>query len=140
MEAPKSSIFGYSLTYALSRYEKFQELSAPEQAVLLQAAAKFENCYGSHFMSPDELAENLDGTSATWRKFLTLKPVVDYINRKVAEDTEIMNRQALYKQALKAARAGDTQAAKYIEQLAKANASTANQRIVILHYVPRPER
>lgn len=135
-----NSIFGYSLGYSLSNYEKFKALEAPEQTILLQFAAKFEKEHGSHFMSPEELSQKLGGTSATWRQFLTLKPVRDYVTRKVQEDTEIMNRQALYRQAQKAAETGDTQAAKYITALAEANATATNQVHVILHYIPRPER
>lgn len=132
-------IFGYSLSYAMSHFDKFKELSPQDQTALLLSAQKFEEYHGSHFLSPDELSEQLGGQPSTWRRFLTLKPVRDYITRRVQEDTEIMNRQALYKQAQKAALSGDTQAAKYITALAEANTSQTNQQTIILHYIPRPK-
>jgi hypothetical protein len=133
-----SNIFGYSLSYALQHFDKFKSLPAPDQAVILTNAQKFENEPGSHFLSPEELAEQLGGSPATWRRFVVLKPVRDYINRKMEEDVQILHRQAVYKQAIKAAQAGDNQAAKYITQLAEANATQTNQQTVILHYIPRP--
>lgn len=138
--SPDTNIFGYSLSYSLSNFDKFKQLSPQDQTALLMSARKFEEYHGSHFLSPDELSTELGGQPSTWRRFLTLKPVRDYITRKVTEDTEIMNRQALYKQAQKAAQNGDTQAAKYITALAEANATATNQQHVILHYIPRPER
>lgn len=138
--SPDTNIFGYSLSYSLSNFDKFKQLSPPDQTALLMSATKFEEYHGSHFLSPDELAEQLGGQPSTWRRFLTLKPVRDYIVRKVQEDTEIMNRQALFKQAQKAALSGDTQAAKYITALAEANSTATNQNKVVLHYIPRPDR
>jgi hypothetical protein len=135
---PNNSLFGYSLSYSLQSYEKFQKLTPPEQAAILELARKFETLYDSHFKGPEALAEELGGTPDDWRRFLTLKPVRDYVKRKTDEDVEILNRQALYKQAQKAALSGETQAAKLIKELAEANASQTNQTKVILHYIPRP--
>lgn len=134
-----NNIYGYPLTYTLQHFDKFKELSPPQQQAILMNAQKFESHFGSHFLTPDELAEQLGGNPATWRQFLVLKPVQDYITRKVREDTDILNRKALFKQADKAAKTGDNQAAKYLNALAEANAAQTNQRTVVLHYVKRPD-
>lgn len=135
-----NSLFGFSLRYALEHFEKFQELTVREQEVYLMQAAQFENLYNSHFMPPERLAEELGGTPAAWRKFIIMKPVRDFIQRRVEEDGEILQREALYKQAFKASAAGDTQAAKYLAAIVDAGGAESNKKQIILHYIPRPER
>lgn len=129
----------YPLTYSIQHFDKFNELLPPAQNALLALSHKFQTSHGSHFLSPDELSEQLGGSAATWRQFLTMKPVKDYVEKMVEEDTLILNRQAIYKQAQKAVNTGDNQAAKYLAQLSEMHAAQSNQQHVILHYVPRPE-
>lgn len=140
MNSPTDSVFGYPLSYTIQHFEKFKAMPPNQQQAMIMNASKFEQHYDSHFMSPEELADKLGGSAATWRQFLTLKPVRDYVERKVREDTDILNRQALFKQAQKAIKSGDSSAAKILGQLAEANATQTNQQQVILHYVKRPER
>lgn len=128
------------LTYILNQNEKFQTLPPPTKAAFLSLAQKFQNHPGSHFFSPAELQDQLGGSERTWRQFLTLKPVRDYIIRRTQEDVEIMYRQALAKQAIKAATSGDNQAAKFIKELHDLNREQNNQTHIILHYIPRPHQ
>lgn len=136
----QKKIYGYTLTHALENFELFKSLPLPEQNVLRQLSNKFEAHYGSHFMSPEELSEELGSTAATWRRFLTLKPVRDYVTKRTEEDVEIYNRQAIAKQAIRAAEAGDNKAATYLAKLAETTQNEGNKTKVILHYIPRPDR
>lgn len=129
----------YDLIYALNNNDKFKQLPPNQKQVFLMLAQKFQDHPGSHFLSPQELAETLGSSERAWRTFLTLKPVRDYIIRRTQEDVEINFRQALAKQAMKAALSGDNQAAKFIKELYELNQEANNNTHIILHYIPRPD-
>lgn len=135
---PQDSLFGYSLTYVIQNNDKFQSLTPPKQAAFIQQARQLEALQEAHFKSPDELSKMLGGTPDAWRDFILWKPVADWITKRVQEDTDILNRQALYKQAEKAVKSGENQSAKYLAQLAELNAAQTNQQTVVLHYIGRP--
>lgn len=136
---PQDSIFGYALTYVIQHYEKFKELPPPTQATFIRQAQQLESLPGSHFKSPEELVKELGGSVDNWRNFILWKPVADWINKRVQEDMDILNRQALFKQAEKAVKSSDNASAKYLAALAELNSAQTNQRTIVLHYIGRPE-
>lgn len=129
-----------SLSENILKSPHMRSYTPPQKEAFFQLAKRFESQYMSHFMSPEQLAEKLGGNPDTWRQFLTLKPVEDYIHAQMQDDVEILHRQALFIQAKKAVKTGDNQAAKFIKELSEIYSNQTNQTKVVLHYVPRPNQ
>lgn len=127
------------LSDILKQNEDFEHLPLDKQELFLILSNKFEATPDNLYSSPDELTQSLQiADHHLWQAFLNLEPVDNYIKQQMAYNTKIAFRksfQSLQQEAL----SGDVSAIKQVNELSGILEKKDDNRIVVLHYVRRPE-
>lgn len=123
----------------IKNHASFQKMTYEQQQMTAILANTFEESPDNLFKSPDELAKDTSvGNRYTWASFLALEPVQQFIRAQIAQNLQIMQRKTLL--ALqREAQAGNVQAMKEIKELSGIMDRQDNNKVIVLHYVPRPK-
>lgn len=117
----------------------FQNLSNTHQRALAKLAEVFEGDVTALYATPAELQERFRlGSYQNWFEFLNMETVRRYIKAQLAFQAEVAQRASIPALS-KAAKEGDIQAAKMIENLSGILNSGDRNRVVVLHRIDRPQ-
>ncbi len=119
-------------------YDGYEPLD--QQVIYRKMANSFQQSISNLYSDPQELAMELGmGTELQWEAFLNLEPVQLYITTRTRNLTEVAARKSM--SALqKAARNGDVNAIKHLNDISGVLKAQGDNRTIILTTVPRPER
>lgn len=124
------------LQQMLFSHEPFQQFPPDIKEAYLRLARHLEITPEALAQTPDELEQDTTIPADTWARFLNLIPVQQFIRSKMRDLTSIGSRKAIFALSKKAA-IGDTQATKQLNELSGILEQSDNNRIIVLHYVPR---
>ncbi len=117
----------------------FQDLPLPEQDLIARLAGAFIQDQSNIFKSAEELEESNDiGNISHWQRFLTLAPVMMYIKAQMAQIAQVASRKG-FLSLQKEANGGNVQAIKQINELAGILNKADDNKVIVLHHIPRPE-
>lgn len=111
-----------------------------QQVIYRRMAEIFQSSISNLYLDPEELSnETMIGTELQWEAFLNLEPVQFYIATRTKNLTATAARKSL-SSLQKAAKRGDVQAIKHLNDISGVLQSQGDNRVIILTTVPRPER
>lgn len=111
-----------------------------QQAVTMVLAEHFQKAISNLYMDSEELADTVGiGSAEAWEKFLNLDPVLLYVTARTKNLAAVTARKSL-KNLSKAASAGEVAAIKYLNELSGILQGQANNKQIVMHYIPRPKR
>ena len=117
----------------------FNDLPLPEQDLIARLASAFISDQSNLFKGAEELEEsNTIGNRSHWDRFLTLTPVMMYIKAQMAQIAQVASRKGFISLQKEAA-GGNVQAIKQINELAGVFNRTDDNKVIVLHHIPRPE-
>ena len=123
----------------LKKHPTFQNLPEEDRLILARLAAEFEKSSDNLFKSPEELVESTGiGNRFQWATLLVLEPTQSYIKAQMAQLVQIAQRKAFHS-LQQMAKTGNVQAAKEINELSGIMAQEETNKVIVLHYVPRPK-
>ena len=128
------------LVEMLKQSDNFKNLPAPKQQIMLKLAHTFEKSTSNLFYNHEELSQLLQtGTKEQWYEFLNLQEVQNYIKTQMAFIAQISQRKTFHS-LVQMALDGNQQAAKQVQELSGILNSQDNNKVVVLHFVPRPKQ
>lgn len=127
------------LVEMLKQSQDFLKLTPPEQAITLSLAHTFQERTDYLFLNPEELVDMTEiGTKDQWQELLNRQETQSYIKSTMAFLAQISQRKT-FKSLVEMALSGNQGAAKQVTELSGVLNSTDNNKIIILHKIPRPE-
>lgn len=128
-----------TLTEMLKSHPMFQELPIDHQIVYMKMATVFQDDPDAIYCDPSELEERFElGTHHLWDKLLNMEPTIAYINDRMRSRSRIAARKAFLNLEKEAA-TGDVPAIRHINELSGLLEKRESNKIVVLHYIERPE-
>lgn len=119
--------------------KQFNDMPYEQQDLIARLASQFIQDQGNLFKSADELVEaTAIGKAEHWHKFLSLNPVMIYIKQQMAAIAQVASRKG-FLSLQKEAQAGNVQAVKQINELAGILNKADDNKIIIMHHIPRPK-
>lgn len=126
------------LVTMLSQSPTINELPLPQKTIILTLAKRFEQSPDYLFLDPTELYESTGlGSKEQWQELLNLQETQNYIKAQMAAIAQISQRKT-FKSLVEMALSGNQQAAKQVQELSGIMNQMDNNKIIILHHVPRP--
>lgn len=132
------------LTHLLLQSPAFQDpmledfIPLDQQDLFLKLAEEFQKGISSLYLDPDELAiETRIGTPEVWEEFLNIEAVRLYVAARTKNLATVQARKAM-KNLQKSANNGDVAAIKYLNDVSGLLHKQADNKQIVLHYVPRP--
>lgn len=127
------------LTEMLEQSDSLKDLPLPQKTILFTLANKFQSRTDFLFMNPEELQEHTNlGTPRQWEDLLKLQETQNYIKTTMQFISQISQRKT-FKSLVSMALEGNHQAAKQVQELSGIMNQADNNKVVIMHYVPRPK-
>jgi hypothetical protein len=119
--------------------KQFQDMPYERQDLNARLAAEFIKDQGNLFKTAEELEESTSlGTVDHWHQFLLMNPVMIYIKQQMAAAAQVASRKA-FLSLQQEAQAGNVQAVKQINELAGILNKADDNKVIIMHHIPRPK-
>jgi hypothetical protein len=124
----------------LKQSKQFQEMPMNQQEIIAALAFYFEQTEEALYMTPRQLEETTKrGTREQWQAFLQLEPVKNFIKAEMHHQAQVAQRQT-FLALQQAAKSGNVQAAKEINELSGIMSQQDNNKVVVLIRVNRPSQ
>lgn len=125
------------LTQMLEESGSLVNLSPPEKLITLKLANKFQSNTQYLFMEPEELRTHTQiGTVEQWRELLLMQETQNFIKGQMSFLSQIAQRKT-FAALVQSAIDGNTQASKQITELSGVMNAVDNNKVIILHHIPR---
>jgi hypothetical protein len=116
-----------------------KDKTLPEQTILMKLASTFQNNTKLLFMEPEELVEETGiGTKDQWNEILRFQETQNFIKGQMAFISQIAQRKT-FSSLVQSALGGNAQAAKQVQELSGVLNQVDSNKVIVLHYVPRPK-
>lgn len=127
------------LTQDIQKHPIWEDLPLDKQDIFLRMAEVFESTDKNLTLDAEQLTQQTRVAHRhQWWEFLDLEPVQNYINQQQQRLTKVAARKTL-QELQKELTNGNVGAGKEINQMASVFEKTDNNKIIILHRIPRPE-
>lgn len=111
-----------------------------QQAATMVLAEAFQKSISHLYMDSEELEDEIGiGNSEAWEKFLLLDPVSLYVTARTKSLAAVSARKSM-KNLQKAAATGDVAAIRYLNDVSGILQGQSNNKLIVMHYIPRPQR
>ena len=128
------------LTEMLDQSGSLNDLPLPQKTILYRLAHRFQSSTEYLFLDPTELLEITSlGTLEDWKSLLNLQETQNFVKGQMGFMAQIAQRKT-FQSLVKSALEGNSQAAKQVQELSGIMNQADNNRIVVLHHVPRPNK
>jgi hypothetical protein len=127
------------LTQMINESGVLKDKTLPEQTILMTLASTFQNNTKLLFMEPEELVEETGiGTKDQWNEILRFQETQNFIKGQMAFISQIAQRKT-FSSLVQSALGGNAQAAKQVQELSGVLNQVDSNKVIVLHYVPRPK-
>lgn len=127
------------LKIELDKDPEFEAMTLTEQASMKHLANAFVKSRTALYMDAADLIELFDmGNEENWDTFLQLKSVKAYCSKALLSGKDVQRRKLLGN-LMKSSKEGNAQASKAATEILQ-EYEKKNDRTIILHYIPRPDR
>lgn len=117
----------------------FKDMPYDQQDLMARLANDFILDQSNLFKTADELEESMViGNAAHWQRFLNLSPVIMYIKGQMSSIAQVASRKG-FLALQKEAQQGNVSAIKQINELAGIMNKEDNNKVIIMHHIPRPK-
>jgi hypothetical protein len=129
----------YMLTQMLEQTQSLDTLPLPQKTILFTLAGRFQQSTEYLFLNPEELQQTLNiGTVDQWKELLLLQETQNFIKGQMAFISQISQRKT-FQSLVEMALDGNQQAAKQVQELSGIMNQQDQNRVVVLHKIPRRE-